>query len=144
MLFSERENKDLSAFSVFIIDTIGYLTKIYSYADVAYVGGAAGTTGLHNILEPATFEIPIVIGSNFSKFPEAIKLEQLAGLYSIADVQECTSVMEKLISDKNFRSKTGMIAGHFVNSNTGATRIIMDYIKQLHGHRLVQVPSERQ
>jgi 3-deoxy-D-manno-octulosonic-acid transferase len=144
VLFSEREDKDLSTFSVFIIDTIGYLTKIYSYADVAYVGGAAGTTGLHNILEPATFGIPIVIGDNFNKFPEAKKLEQLAGLYSVLNAREYSSVMEKLISDKTFRSKTGMIAGHFVNSNTGATRIIMEYIEQLHGHRLVQIPSEGQ
>lgn len=144
VLFSERENEDLSAFSVLIIDTIGYLTKIYSYADVAYVGGAAGTTGLHNILEPATFGIPIVIGDNFDKFPEAKKLEQLAGLYSVSDAQDCSSVMGKLISDNNFRSTTGMIAGHFVNSNTGATRIIMEYIEQLHRHRLVQIPSERQ
>ena len=142
VLFSEREHRDLSEFSVFIIDAIGYLTKIYSYADVAYVGGAAGTTGLHNILEPATFGIPIVIGDNIDKFPEAIKLEQLAGLYSVSDAQDCSSVMEKLVSDNNFRSKTGMIAGHFVNSNTGATRIIMEYIKQLHRHRLIQIPSE--
>jgi len=142
VLFSERESKDLAEFSVFIIDTIGYLTKIYSYADIAYVGGAAGTTGLHNILEPATFGIPIVIGDNFSKFPEAKKLEQLAGLYSVSNAQECSSVMDKLISDNNFRSKTGMIAGHFVNSNTGATGIIMKYIEQLNGHRLVQVPSK--
>ncbi|RLD27178.1 MAG: 3-deoxy-D-manno-octulosonic acid transferase [Bacteroidetes bacterium] len=144
VLFSEREHRDLSEFSIFIIDTIGYLTKIYSYADVAYVGGAAGTSGLHNILEPATFGIPIVIGNNFNKFPEAKKLEQLAGLYSVSDAQDCSSVMEKLISDNNFRSKTGMIAGHFVNSNTGATRIIMEYIKQLHRHRLIQIPSEGQ
>jgi 3-deoxy-D-manno-octulosonic-acid transferase len=131
VLFSEKEKGDLSEKKVFIIDTIGYLTKIYSYADIAYVGGAAGTSGLHNILEPATFGIPIVIGKNFDKFPEAKKLQQLAGLFSVSNTEECRVILEKLISDKNFRNKTGMIAGHFVNRNTGATQIIMAYIKQL-------------
>ncbi len=137
ILFSEKEQGDLSTQKVFIIDTIGYLTKIYSYADVAYVGGAAGTTGLHNILEPATFGIPIVIGQNFEKFPEANKLQQLAGLFSASNAEECRTILEKLISNKNFRNKTGMIAGHFVNSNTGATQIIMEYIKKLNAHRLI-------
>src|SRR5690606_7978651 len=55
ILFSEKEGRDLSEFKVLIVDTIGLLTRIYSYADIAYVGGAAGNTGLHNILEPAAF-----------------------------------------------------------------------------------------
>lgn len=131
VLYSEKEKKKLRDHSVFIIDTIGYLTKIYSYADVAYVGGAAGTTGLHNILEPATFGVPIVIGQHFDRFPEAKRLLQLAGLFSVTTSEECSQILNKLITDRNFRSKTGMIAGHFVNSNTGATQIVMNHIKQL-------------
>ena len=115
-----------------IVDTIGHLTKIYSYADVAYVGGAAGNTGLHNILEPATFGVPIVIGANYDNFPEAKRLRQLAGLYALASSEECSALLNKLFSDEKFRNKTGMIAGHFVNRNTGATQIIMNHIKQLH------------
>ncbi|NJW55201.1 3-deoxy-D-manno-octulosonic acid transferase, partial [Salinimicrobium oceani] len=61
VLFSEKEEKDLEEYKVFIIDTIGLLTRIYSYADVAYVGGAAGETGLHNVLEPAAFGVPVII-----------------------------------------------------------------------------------
>jgi 3-deoxy-D-manno-octulosonic-acid transferase len=117
---------------VIIIDTIGLLTKVYSYADIAYVGGAAGDTGLHNILEPATFGVPIITGSNFEKFPEAKILQQLAGLYAVESGQEFTQILSKLIHDKSFRSKTGMIAGHYINSNTGATRKIMEYIENLH------------
>ncbi|MDT0686302.1 3-deoxy-D-manno-octulosonic acid transferase [Autumnicola psychrophila] len=123
-----EDQKDLSAFDVLIIDTIGLLGKIYSYADVAYVGGAAGNSGLHNILEPATFGVPIVIGSNFSKFPEAIKLQQLAGLFSVETPREASSVFQILINDETFRRKTGMISGHFINSNTGATAAIRDYL----------------
>ncbi|WP_037319519.1 3-deoxy-D-manno-octulosonic acid transferase [Salegentibacter sp. Hel_I_6] len=127
--YSKRENQDLASSDVLILDTIGLLGKVYSYSDIAYVGGAAGTTGLHNILEPATFGIPIIIGKNYEKFPEAIRLRQLAGLFSVEDSTEFTEVAEKLISNKDFRIKTGMISEHFINSNTGATQSIMTYLK---------------
>ena len=126
--FSQKEGKDLKGFDVLILDTIGLLTKVYSYADVAYVGGAMGTTGLHNILEPATFGIPILTGTHLDKFPEAIRLRQLAGLYAVKDAQELSEILSKLLSDKKFRTQTGMIAGHFVNSNTGATASVMEYL----------------
>jgi 3-deoxy-D-manno-octulosonic-acid transferase len=128
VLFSEREGKDLKAYDVLILDTIGLLAKVYSYADIAYIGGAMGTTGLHNILEPATFGIPILTGAHLDKFPEAIRLRQLAGLYTIKDAQELNEILSKLLSDKKFRTQTGMIAGHFVNSNTGATASVMEYL----------------
>jgi len=133
VLFSEKYGKTHSDYDVFIIDTIGLLTKIYNYADIAYVGGALGTTGLHNILEPATFGIPIVIGNHFEKFPEAKKLQQLAGLYAISNQKELNEILSKLLINQKFRSQTGMIAGHFINSNTGATRTVMEYITNLHG-----------
>ncbi|WP_317042198.1 3-deoxy-D-manno-octulosonic acid transferase [Salegentibacter sediminis] len=130
VLYSEFAIEKSGSFKVLIIDNIGLLSKIYSYADIAYVGGAAGTTGLHNILEPATFGIPIVIGKNFEKFPEAKKLRQLAGLYSVASATELTEIFQKLVKNKDFRTQTGMIAGHFINSNTGATRVINDYLSE--------------
>ncbi|HEY4616885.1 MAG TPA: glycosyltransferase N-terminal domain-containing protein, partial [Flavobacterium sp.] len=74
VLFSEMEGKNLSDFDVFIIDTVGILTKIYSYADIAFVGGGFGNPGVHNLLEPATFGVPIVIGPNYSHFAEATAL----------------------------------------------------------------------
>lgn len=128
MLFSEKAGKDLSQYQVFIIDTIGLLTKIYNYADIAYVGGAMGNSGLHNILEPATFGLPIIIGKNYQRFPEAIKLEQLAGLYSISTKEELASILTRFIENKDFRQKTGMISGHFINQNTGASRLIAEYL----------------
>ena len=124
-------DRKLSETTVLIINTIGLLTKIYSYADIAYVGGAMGKTGLHNILEPATFGVPIVIGNHYDAFPEAERLRSLAGLFSVNSAEACSEILEKLVADANFRSKTGMIAGHFVNSNTGATQKTMTYIKQL-------------
>ncbi|WP_378185575.1 3-deoxy-D-manno-octulosonic acid transferase [Aquimarina sp. W85] len=131
VLFSNRNTYPIHEKSypqVCIVDSIGILSKLYSYADVAYVGGAMGTTGLHNILEPATFGVPILIGKNFEKFREAKQLQKLAGLFSIATSQEFEDAMNKLLKDKSYREKTGMIAEHFVNSNTGATVIISQYI----------------
>lgn len=127
--FSEKEGKELSEYRVFILDTIGYLGRAYSYAHIAYVGGAAGKTGLHNILEPATFGLPIIIGKNFEKFPEAKKLQQLAGLFSVENKDEFQHILKKLLEDTDFRSKTGMISGHFVNTNTGATQLLENYLR---------------
>ncbi|GAA4277094.1 glycosyltransferase N-terminal domain-containing protein [Aquimarina mytili] len=129
VLYSEKDRRDLSECQVFIMNTIGYLSRVYSYGDIAYVGGAMGTGGLHNILEPATFGIPIVIGKNFDKFREAKQLQKLAGLFSVSKAEEFSKIINKLIDDKKFREKTGMIAGHFINSNTGATNMIVAYLE---------------
>ena len=91
-------NQDLAESKVFIMDTIGYLSKAYSYADIAYVGGAAGSTGLHNILEPAVFGIPILIGKNYKKFPEAIKLIKEGGVKAIHSAPEFESIISLLIN----------------------------------------------
>ncbi len=128
VLYSEKESKDLADFQILVIDNIGLLGRIYSYADIAYVGGAAGKTGLHNILEPATFGVPIVIGKNFEHFPEAKKLQNLAGLYSVATKEELSEILTRLTEDEKFRKRIGMIAGHFINSNTGATNSVNDYL----------------
>ena len=129
VLHSKIDEVNISEYSVLIIDCIGLLSKLYSYADIAYVGGAMGKTGLHNILEPATFGVPIVIGKNYSEFPEAIRLEDLAGLYSVKNASEFRETLNKLVANDNFRNKTGMICGHFVNKNTGATKKIANYTK---------------
>ncbi len=126
--FNEMDEKRLSDFNVFILDTIGLLKKVYSYADIAYVGGGMGTTGLHNILEAATFGVPIVIGKNYDNFPEAKALQSRAGLFSVSTTKELKAVMDKLITNKSFREKAGMINGHFVQNNTGATKIILSKI----------------
>lgn len=130
VLYSEMDTNTIASYDVLIIDTIGLLTRLYSYADVAYVGGAMGTTGLHNILEPATFGIPIVTGSNLEKFPEAKRLQQLAGLFTVKNASEHSTILKKLLEDKKFRIQSGMISGHYVNSNTGATKKVLEYLSK--------------
>lgn len=127
ILYSEKERQDLKRYQIIIIDNVGLLTRIYSYADIAFVGGAAGNTGLHNILEPATFGVPVVIGKNFEKFPEAKQLRKLAGLFSIASREDLKKVFNKLIFDPEFRKKTGFICEQFIDVNTGATKIVEEY-----------------
>ena len=128
ILFSEKENQDLSNFQVLIVDTIGILTKIYSYADIAYVGGGFGNPGVHNILEPATFGIPIVIGPNYDHFAEAIALVNIEGAISINTQKDLNEAFDELISNKITRDEKGHICSTFVQMNKGATDVISKHI----------------
>ena len=128
VLFSEKENQNLSEFNVFIIDTIGILTKIYSYADIAYVGGGFGNPGVHNILEPATFGLPIVIGPNYSHFAEATALVNLEGCISISNAIELKETFDLLLQNEDERIEKGHICSTFVQMNKGATDKIINHL----------------
>lgn len=130
VLFSDKADKNLAEYNVFIIDTIGILTKIYAAADIAYVGGGL-KTGLHNILEPATFGIPVVIGNNYDKFKEAVDLVKIGGCISIKNQEEFTNNLIHLKKDKNFRKLTGVINKRYIKDNFGATKLIMNYLKNI-------------
>jgi len=135
VLFSEKENTDLSNYDVLIVDTIGILTKIYSYADIAYVGGGFGNPGVHNILEPATFGIPIVVGPNYNHFAEATALVHQEGCISINTQTELNETLNNLISNEDIRHEKGHICETFVQLNKGATSRILNHIlnnKQSH------------
>ena len=133
ILFSEVNSTssnpiNLAYFDVFIIDTIGILTKIYSYADIAYVGGGFGSPGVHNILEPATFGVPIVIGPNYSHFPEATALVNMEGCISVSTQKELNEAFDNLIQNQDIRFEKGHICSTFVEMNKNATEIIMNHI----------------
>jgi 3-deoxy-D-manno-octulosonic-acid transferase len=128
ILYSAKADKNLSEYTVFIIDTIGLLTRIYASADIAYVGGGL-KTGLHNILEPATFGIPVVIGNNYDKFKEAVDLVDLKGCISICNQEEFSSIFMKLKLDEDYRKSAGKINQKYIQENLGATKIIINYLK---------------
>jgi 3-deoxy-D-manno-octulosonic-acid transferase len=128
VLFSEKENKDLSHYNVFIIDTVGILTKIYSYGTIAYVGGGFGNPGIHNILEPATFGIPIVIGPNYSNFAEAVSLVALKGCTVISNSNELKVIFDRLLSDNLLFTEKSEICRSFIQNNKGATETILKNI----------------
>ncbi|MEO7977526.1 glycosyltransferase N-terminal domain-containing protein [Flavobacterium sp.] len=128
ILFSEKEDKLLPDYNVFIIDTVGMLTKIYSYGTIAYVGGGFGNPGIHNVLEPATFGIPIVIGPNYSNFAEAIELANIGGCMVISNKEELKQTFDRLLSDENLLINTGKICKSYIQENKGATNTIIKAI----------------
>ena len=132
VLFSEnvetRHALSLQEYSIFIIDTIGILTKIYSYADIAYVGGGFGNPGVHNILEPATFGVPVVIGPNYSHFAEATALVNMEGCISIQNQTQLNEAFDLLLHNEDERLEKGHICSTFVQMNKGATQTIMHHI----------------
>ncbi|MFI1744351.1 3-deoxy-D-manno-octulosonic acid transferase [Thalassobellus sediminis] len=129
ILFSEKETANVADANIFIINTIGILTKIYNYADIAYVGGALGKTGLHNTLEPAVFGIPIIIGNNHFKFPEAKALIENHGLFSISNQADFNSIMNKLINNSDFRLESGSNNSDYIKDNIGAVNQILNYLR---------------
>jgi 3-deoxy-D-manno-octulosonic-acid transferase len=132
ILFSENVEPLLIAalqeYNVFIIDTIGILTKIYSYADIAYVGGGFGNPGVHNILEAATFGVPVVIGPNYSHFAEATALVNMEGCISIQHQSQLNEAFDLLLHNDDERLEKGHICSTFVQMNKGATQTIMNHI----------------
>lgn len=128
VLFSEMDTKNLSDYQVFIIDTVGILTKIYSYADLAYVGGGFTKTGVHNVLEPATFGIPIIIGPNYQKFNEAIDLVKNKACFVVDDSNGLSLHLGEFFHMNEMRTEAGKKAKKYVVDKTGATLKILNYI----------------
>ena len=130
LIFSRKENFEISNFQVFIIDTIGLLSKIYSYADIVYIGGAFGNTGLHNTLEPAVFGVPVIIGENYKKFPEAFDMIKNGGMYAISNQNEFNTIVNSFISDTEKRIQSGNANSSYILKNKGAVIQIIDYIRK--------------
>ena len=114
-----------------ILDTIGILSRCYQYAEIAYVGGAMGRSGLHNILEPASEGIPIIIGKNYSKFDEAIELINIEGIISVANSDQLKFEIQKLIDESKIRMKMGEINKKYIQSKIGATEKILNNLYKL-------------
>lgn len=130
VLYSEIKNNDTANFDVLIVDTIGLLTKIYSYANIAYVGGGFAT-GLHNTLEPAAFGIPVLIGPNYKGFKEAEELVLQKGVLCINNKTEFKNLMNQLTSSSKFLTETGEINAQYVLKNKGASIQIIEHIRTL-------------
>lgn len=128
IFYSKMGTVDLSTFKVLIVDTVGLLTKIYSYADIAYVGGGFGNPGVHNLLEPATFGIPIVVGPNFSHFAEATELVEIGAALSINNATELEKTLNKLLNDLELQKNLGNKASQYVQQHKGATETISKYL----------------
>ncbi|WP_317236529.1 3-deoxy-D-manno-octulosonic acid transferase [Allomuricauda sp. F6463D] len=127
--YSELKDQVLEEFDVLVIDTIGLLTKIYSYADIAYVGGGFAT-GLHNTMEPAVFGIPIIIGPQYDGFKEAEDLVSIGGIIPISNKKSFGKLMKGFINNPASTRSIGDINSNYINSNKGAAGLIMKRISQ--------------
>lgn len=130
MLYSNLNLETIGDCDILIVNHIGLLTKIYSYADIAYVGGGFAT-GLHNTLEPAVFGIPVIIGPHFKGFKEAEDLVGLKGILTVNDRWSFGELIKKMLDNPDYRLKTGMINAAYISKNKGASIQIMDYIRNL-------------
>ncbi len=117
-------------FDVLIIDHIGLLTKIYSYADFAYVGGGFAT-GLHNTMEPAVFGVPVITGPNYKGFKEAEDLVAKKGILPVTDTFAFSELMKRLLENPELCQKTGEINAQYIAQNKGASIQIMQYLRTL-------------
>lgn len=120
---------DLASYDILIIDNIGMLSSLYQYGDFAFIGGGFAT-GLHNILEAATFGMPIFFGFKaYHKFQEANDLIQEEGAFAIRDTNEFIKVMEQLLADNNLYQSTKNTTAKYVKNNTGATALILEWLE---------------
>lgn len=123
--------KKNSAAQVLIIDSIGLLTSVYAYATIAYVGGGFNKSGIHNILEPATYGVPIIIGPNYSKFKEAGDLIALNVCKSIDNKTSFNNSFKNLSENKKSIKEKGQITKDYIKNNIGASKIIYNFIDKL-------------
>jgi len=122
--FSKVTEAEIDRFQVLIIDSVGLLSSLYRYGNIAYIGGGFGV-GIHNILEAATFGLPVIFGPNYKKFKEAVDLTFEGGAISISNFDELRQALNNLINDKVEREKTSDICKKYVAKNVGSTKVII-------------------
>lgn len=119
---------------ILLIDCIGILTQIYSYADIAYVGGGMGNKGLHNILEPAVFGIPVFVGKNYKRYQEALDLKSKGGLISVRSAEDFKEKFTEISNDKFIQKKMGTLNSEYIKNQAGATLKVITKLKQVLKH----------
>jgi len=122
--FSKIQNADTESHDVLIIDSIGILSSLYQYGNVAYIGGGFGV-GIHNILEAATFKLPVIFGPNYQKFQEAVDLVAQKGAFPVTDTNELNGALNKLLGDEEARKKASDVCKNYVEKNVGSTKLII-------------------
>jgi 3-deoxy-D-manno-octulosonic-acid transferase len=127
---SKADVSTIAGYDVLIIDNIGMLSSLYQYGEFAYIGGAFGK-GLHNILEAATFGMPIFFGPNYQKFQEARDLVASEAAISVSSTEELTRQFSTLYINEEARQKKAIMARQYVIDNTGATGKIIQYSREL-------------
>lgn len=132
ILFSEIDK--IQNEKILIIDSIGLLSRLYKYAFISYVGGAF-KEGLHNILEPAAYGIPVITGPDHEGFLEGPAMEKAGALFRIDDAIQFAEIMDQLISDSTFYANAARSAHQFIEVNSGASsktyKVLQGYLRTL-------------
>ena len=123
--YSQMTPSALQEARVLILDTIGILTRVYSYAHISYVGGGWTPSGIHNVLEPAVFSRPVICGPLYNPYIEAVGMYKSGGLIVINDSSSLISAVKNCMYDQEFYNTTARAAGLYVEQNAGATMRIM-------------------
>ena len=124
---SQATLDNIKGYDTLIIDCFGMLSSIYRYGHIAYIGGGFGV-GIHNVLEAAVFDIPVLFGPNNQRFREAQDLKRLKGGFEITDAYSLRILIDKFISDPGFLKKAGKNAGDYVRSSSGTSDRILGEI----------------
>jgi 3-deoxy-D-manno-octulosonic-acid transferase len=125
--YTEATDETVMNKQVMIVDTIGVLSSIYRYADLAYIGGGFGV-GIHNTLEAAIFGMPIVFGPNYLKFNEATSMVKLGVAFPVSDSDSVNKILHELLSDSEKRRLIALECTKFTEQNLGATQIILNKV----------------
>lgn len=127
ILFSEANEQSILDTNVLIVDGMGFLSSLYQYCHVAYIGGGFGK-GIHNILEAVTFGKPVIFGPNYQKFAEARDLAGKGGAFPI-DENNFTETILKLFNDPILYKKSSKSCLNYIDEKKGATSSIMKQIQ---------------
>ena len=119
---------DYSNENVILVDSIGILISLYQYADVAYVGGSF-RQGIHNVLEPAVYGIPVLYGPKHENSQEAVELARRGGGFVVTTPEECYLELRRLLNDKKARLRAGAESQRLVQENVGATNRFIEYLE---------------
>ena len=126
--FTQTTREEAAKADILIIDCFGLLSSVYNYGHVAYIGGGFGV-GIHNTLEAAVWDMPVIFGPNNKKFQEAQALKACGGGFEIKDYEEFAQLMDRFASDEAFLKDSGLKAGHLVKGQAGATDKILASVK---------------
>ena len=109
---------------VLLLDSIGLLSRLYRYGDIAFIGGAFGK-GLHNVLEPAVYGLPVIFGPSYKKFVEAVELVNSGAAFPVKDSKDFISTIGRLTEDNYTYLNASKGCKNYVNNNAGATGLII-------------------
>ena len=126
--YTQTTPEEAAEADVLIIDCFGLLSSMYNYGDVAYIGGGFGV-GIHNTLEAAVWNMPVIFGPNNKKFQEAQGLLKSDGGFEINTNEDFSGLMSSLMNDEAFLKQAGDKAGAFVAHLAGATDKVLASVK---------------